>query len=57
MEDMHINFRIFTYYDNVELNNLIKIAITVSNMLIFTSLTKTESGKAIKNMKRIKAKR
>ena len=57
MEEMHVNFRILTKYNNVELHNLIKIAVTVSNVLIFTSLTKTESSKPIQNVKRIKAKR
>ena len=57
MEEMRINFMIFTKYGNVELHNRIEIAITMSNVFIFTSLTKTESGKAIQNVKRIKAKR
>ena len=57
MEEMHINFMIFTKYGNVELHNLIEIAITMSNVFIFTSLTKTESREPIQNVKRIKAKR
>ena len=57
MEEMHINFVIFTKYGNVELHNLIEIAITMSNVFIFTSLTKTESSERIQNVKRIKAKR
>ena len=57
MEEMHINFVIFTKYGNVELHNLIEIAITMSNVFIFTSLTKTESREPIQNVKRIKAKR
>ena len=57
MEEMHINFMIFTKYGNVELHNLIEIAITMSNVFIFTSLTKTESREPIQNLKRIKAKR
>ena len=57
MEEMHINFVIFTKHGNVELHNLIEIAITMSNVFIFTSLTKTESSERIQNVKRIKAKR
>ena len=53
MEEMHINFMIFTKYGNVELHNVIEIAITMSNV----SLTKTESSQPIQNVKRIKAKR
>ena len=52
MEEMHINFMIFTKYGNVELHNLIEIAITMSNVLIFTSLTKTESSQPIQNVTR-----
>ena len=57
MEEMHVNFMIFSKYGNVELHNLIEIAITMSNVFIFTSLTKTESSEHIQNVKRIKAKR
>ena len=39
------------------MHNLIKIAITMSNVLIFTSLTTTKSSEPIQNVKRIKAKR
>ena len=52
MEEMHINFMIFTKYGNVELHNVIEIAITMSNVLIFTSLTKTESSQPIQNVTR-----
>ena len=57
MEEMHVNFMIFSKYGNVELHNLIEIAITMSNVFIFTSLKKTESREPIQNLKRIKAKR
>ena len=57
MEEGKVNFMIFTKYGKVELHNLIEIAITMSNVLIFTSLTKTESSQPIQNVKRIKAKR
>ena len=39
------------------MHNLIKTAITMSNVLIFISLTKTESSEPIRNVKGIKAKR
>ena len=57
MEEGKVNFMIFTKYGKVESHNLIEIAITMSNVLIFTSLTKTESSQPRQNVKRIRAKR
>ena len=39
------------------LHNMIKTVDTMFNVLIFISLTKTESSESIQNTKRIKAKR
>ena len=36
---------------------MIEIVVTMSNVLIFISLKKTESRESIQNMKRIKTKR
>ena len=41
----------------MKLHIMIKIVVTMSNVLIFISLTKTESRESIQNMKRIKTKR
>ena len=62
MEEMHVNFMIFSKYGNVELHNLIEIAITMSNVFIFYffdkngiqgTYTKPEAnqGKAIETIK------
>ena len=41
----------------MKLHIMIEIVVTMSNVLIFISLNKTESRKSIQNMKRIKTKR
>ena len=41
----------------MKLHNMIKIEVTMSNVLIFISLTNTESSESIQEMKRLKAKR
>ena len=41
----------------MKLHIMIEIVVTMSNVLIFISLTKTESRESIQNMKRIKTKR
>ena len=48
---------LFTQWDNMKLHNMIKIEVTMSNVLIFISLTNTESSESIQEMKRLKAKR
>ena len=41
----------------MKLHNMIKIEVTMSNVLMFISLTNTESSESIQEMKRLKAKR
>ena len=41
----------------MKLHNMIKIEVTMSNVLIYISLTKTESSESIQEMKRLKAER
>ena len=41
----------------MKLHIMIEIVVTMSNVLIFISLNKTESRESIQNMKRIKTKR
>ena len=41
----------------MKLHIMIEIVVTMSNVRIFISLTKTESREPIQNMKRIKTKR
>ena len=41
----------------MKLHIMIEIVVTMSNVLIFISLTKTESRESTQNMKRIKTKR
>ena len=41
----------------MKLHNMIKIEVTMSNVLMFISLTNTEYSESIQEMKRLKAKR